>query len=130
MEKKIVYIAIPFSHTSEEVEKERYDIVTKLAALMCKDGEIVFSPITHSYPLQQVSDLPNNWDYWGKHDRAFLEMSKKLVVVMAPGWEESKGVQAEIQIAKELEIPTAYYSIEKQYKFSLEKSLCFEDIPF
>ena len=79
-------------------------------------GLIIFSPITHSHPIAECSDLPTNWEFWETFDRAYLEASSELIVLKLDGWEESKGVQAEIAIAEELGLSITYL----EYKVTLQ----------
>jgi hypothetical protein len=63
------------------------------------EGNIVFSPISHSHHIAAQNDLENGWDYWKKFDESFIEWCDVVVVVMLNGWKKSKGVNAEINIA-------------------------------
>lgn len=106
--RSLTYLAIPYSHPNAFVRHNRFVIANKAAGLLTLNGHIVFSPISHSHPIAEVCDLPKSWDYWERVDRAYLEASKLLIVLMIDGWEESKGVQAEIAIAKQLRLPIEY----------------------
>lgn len=88
----------------------RFEAVNKFAAeLMRGDPDtIVFSPISHTHPISMAGELPCEWEYWEKFDTAFLTHSKELIVLMLDGWEDSKGVNAEIKIAERLGIPILY----------------------
>ena len=115
MEKKLVYMACPYSHNSpvEYINKikkgERFRQANIYAANLLNRGEFVYSPISHCHPLAMAADLPGDWEFWEAYDRAILACCKKLYVLMLPGWETSKGVQAEIKIAiKEFNIPVEY----------------------
>jgi len=70
-------------------------------------GLHIFSPIAHSAPIARYG-LPTTWDYWERVDRRHLEICDELLVLMLPGWQESRGVQAEIRIAAELGKPVRY----------------------
>ena len=59
---------------------------------------------THSFPLMRYS-LAGDWKFWESYDRAHLEACTALAVLMLDGWKESVGVQAELAIAAELELP-------------------------
>ena len=52
--------------------------------------------------------LPREFDFWHKYDEWFISRCDKVVVVKMWGWEQSKGVQAEIEIAHKLGIPVEY----------------------
>jgi hypothetical protein len=108
MSKKIVYLAVPYSHEDEKIREERFLKVNKVAARLLKEGLTVFSPISHSHPIAMAENLPTDFDFWVQFDTAFLSHSKKLIVLMLDGWKESKGVIGEIKIAQELNIPIEY----------------------
>lgn len=104
----MTYIAIPYSHEDESVRLKRFKLVNEVAANLMRNGEIVFSPISHSHSIAVENELPTDWDYWGRSCEAFVKRSDRLVVVCVEGWEESEGVQAEIDIAHECGIPIEY----------------------
>lgn len=106
--KRIVYLAIPYSHPDKQVRHRRFEIANEVAADLMSKGEMVFSPISHSHVIAVKNDLPTSWDYWQEHCKSFVSVSSKLYVITVDGWEESTGVQAEIELAKELNIPIKY----------------------
>jgi hypothetical protein len=103
----IVYLASPYSHPDPAVRQARYRAVCRAAAALLAAGQPVFSPIAHSHPLVEYG-LPANWSFWQRYDQELLARCDELVVLMLPGWCESVGVQAEIQIARELGKPVRY----------------------
>jgi len=112
MEKQMVYLAVPYSDEDWVVKENRFDRVSQVAAILISRGEIIFSPISMAHPIAKVGSLPGDWEFWDKFDRVYLDSCKKLYVLMLRGWEESKGVQAEIGIAKELGIEIEYIHYE------------------
>lgn len=102
------YLATPYSHPDPEVVQERFKVACAAAARLIGNGEIVFSPIAHSHPIAQSASLPGNWEFWKRQDFRFLVGASRLLVVRAPGWEESVGVRKEIQLAKDLGIPVEF----------------------
>lgn len=103
----MIYLASPYSHPAPNVREERYQEACRHAAALMRAGRHVFSPIAHSHGIAQ-HDLPGDWAYWESLDRRFLETCDEMAVLMLDGWKESKGVQAEIRIARELGRPVAY----------------------
>jgi hypothetical protein len=104
----MLYLASPYSHAQAAVRDERFRAVCAQAAGMMRDGQILFSPIAHTHPILLAGELPTGWDFWERVDRAFLRRCDCLAVLMLPGWQESVGVQAEIAIARELNIPVSF----------------------
>lgn len=103
----LVYLACPYSGTEEE-KWARFHAANLAASKLLKDGLAVFSPISHTHPITVDAGLPGNWDFWEGYDRAFLSVSSKVIVLKLKGWEISKGVQAEIEIAKQMGIPVEF----------------------
>ena len=95
------YLAIPYSHPDPAVREARFDLANKKAAELIRQGRLIFSPISHSHPITPY-ETPQEWDFWERFDRIFLEICQKMIVVMADGWRESRGVSEEIRIFKEL----------------------------
>jgi len=104
---RLIYLASPYSHPDRQIQERRFQAVCQQAAEMMRRGELVFSPIAHTHPIAAY-DLPGDWAFWRRYDRAMLERCDELVVLQLYGWEESIGVQAEIAIAKELNLPVRF----------------------
>ena len=106
----MIYLASPYSDDNPAVRGYRFLEVCRAAAKMMREGQHVFSPIAHSHPIAQFG-LPGDWLYWEAFDRWFIERCEKVVVLMLPGWKESRGVRAEIRIAEELGKPVEYLEV-------------------
>jgi len=111
-DKKIVYLAAPYSHKDPAIKQSRFEQINKVAAKLMSEGVILFSPISHTHPIALAGSLPGNWEFWATYDRAILENCKKIIVLKLDGWKESTGVSAEIDIAKELNIPVEYMEFQ------------------
>jgi len=108
MNKKI-YLATPYSHPDPKVKEERFYTINKVAARLLNQGFIVFSPISHCHPLHVSGEgVPSDWEFWKRFDSAYLEWCDQMFVFCAQGWKESVGVQAEIEIIKEMGKPIRY----------------------
>lgn len=105
---ELIYLASPYSHLNDSVKQERFESVNKVAAKLMSDGFYIFSPISHTRPIEIAGNLPGDWKYWEGYDRAIISACKGLMVLKLSGWETSIGVNAEINIAKELTIPIEY----------------------
>ena len=106
----IIYLASPYSHENEDVMLDRFNAVCEYAAKLMMDGLHIYSPIAHCHPIAQFG-LPTDWGYWQEFDKRFISVSSKLIVYKLDGWEESKGISAEIQIAEGLNIPVEYHDV-------------------
>lgn len=104
----MTYLAVPYSHPDRAVREERFRSANRQAAKMMAGGQHVFSPISHTHPIAEAGDLPLGWEYWETYDRAILQMCSELVVLMVPGWDQSKGVRGEVAIAESMGIPVRF----------------------
>ena len=95
-----IYLATPYTHDNPEIREIRFLNINEVAAKLMKDGHIVYSPISSSHQIAKDHNLPTTYDYWEKVCDAFVLWCDQVWVYTAPGWEESVGVQAEIELAK------------------------------
>lgn len=101
------YLASPYSHPDKNVQESRVKQVAEKAVQLINAGIPVISPIVHNVGLIQHSPnaMEGGWKNWGKLDEAMLSSCKYMIVYQMEGWKESKGIEAEIQICKRLNIP-------------------------
>jgi hypothetical protein len=107
-ERSYVYLASPYSHPDKAVMQKRFEDVCAAASGLMSRGALVFSPIAHTHPIAVSGCLPRGWDFWKLYDEVMIGHAEKVVVLTLEGWRESKGVAAEIEIAKQLGIPVEY----------------------
>ena len=105
---ELIYLACPYSHKDSEIMQNRFLAINKIAAKLMADGYYVFSPISHTHPIALAGTLPRGWEFWKGYDTVIIKNCKCVLVAMLDGWGTSTGVQAEIQIAKDLGIPVEY----------------------
>lgn len=104
----MIYIASPYSDPDPKVMEQRFDAVCRYAGSLMQQGAVVYSPIAHCHPIAVRVDLPRTWDFWGQFDRQMLSRATGVHVLKLPGWESSRGVDAEVKIAIELGLPVQY----------------------
>lgn len=109
--KPLVYMASPYSHPDSDVMQQRFQEAACHAAKLMREGINVFSPITHTHPIAQY-DLPKGWDFWKQYDEKMLAVCDSMIVLKLDGWEQSKGVQAEIEIMGKAGKPIEYQEPE------------------
>lgn len=107
----IWYLAAPYSHDSELVRSARHEAITFIAAYLANNGICVFSPLTHSVPLEQRLSLvgvhrPNS--FWVNFDKPFMAACRGLIIACLPGWETSHGVTLEGNLFAEARKPVFY----------------------
>ena len=97
----MIYLAVPYSHPDKAVRHARFLAANRAAFRLMKMGEVVFSPISHSHPIEIESGVIGDHEFWAKQDDAFQDKCEKLAVLKIDGWKESRGVQREINRATE-----------------------------
>lgn len=90
----ITYLACPYSHKNKKIEVMRFEIANFVASVLMKEGEIVFSPISHTHPLV-LYGLPGDWEFWKSQDTAFLNICTRFKIIKVDGWDTSSGVIGE-----------------------------------
>lgn len=100
----IAYLACPYSDPDPKIKCMRHAIVTKVAFELMRAGIYVYSPLTHNVPIDQLG-IHGNWMTWKNYDHSMLSRCDRLIVLKLPGWQESKGLAAEIACAEKLQLP-------------------------
>lgn len=108
----MIYVAAPYTHPDPAVVKQRMlDFAATMAELI-RQGEHPVSPLMNHFLVDYVeTDFPLSWDYWREYSYALLSVSKALYVIKMDGWEQSTGVQAEIEMATGLCLPIVYVEV-------------------
>ena len=103
------YLASPYTSDDHRIQEARYQMAITACALLLKKNIIVYSPIVHWHVIaEQYFDIP--YSTYLNNDLQHLQNCDAMIVLTATGWKESRGVQAEITIAKELGIQIQYFS--------------------
>ena len=106
---KRIYLACPYSDPSPRVRRFRFGIANEVAGHLMNWGHAVFSPISHCHPIAEAHELPKEFDFWRKYDFSFIESwATHLTVITLDGWKRSVGVLAELEYAREFELPIDY----------------------
>ena len=96
----LIYLASPYAHKNPDIQHQRYEEVNKVAGELMLMGHNVFSPLSHSVPIDKhLGIVPDLRGLWMKQDFAILQHCDRLVVLEQDGWRESEGVRAEIKRA-------------------------------
>jgi hypothetical protein len=115
MRNSLIYLASPYSKYPEGRE-EAFKTVCKKAGELMNLGWNIFCPIAHSHPIEQSgATIDNSHGFWLKQDFAVLERCDELFVYKMPGWEESFGVQEEMNVAQRLGIPIRLLEFESEH---------------
>ena len=94
-----IYLLSPYSHERESIRYWRWSMACEHAGKLMAAGFLVYSPIAHTHSIAVQHELPLNWEYWKALDTSFIRDWCDIGVILElPGWRESVGVNAELQI--------------------------------
>lgn len=104
----MIYLAVPYSHPSPAVRHARFEAVNKYAAHLMQQRKPVFSPISHSHPIEEHFTETKSWEFWKIQDLPILSVCTELHVLCLDGYKESTGVSGEILAAFHKNIPIKF----------------------
>lgn len=107
-----VYLASPYTAPSAQIMHERYAAAASFVArrLEIEPEHTVYSPIVHYHPIALQHSLPKSFDFWMKHNYNMIDRADELWVLQLQDWEESRGVNAEIQYTEKQNKPIVYWN--------------------
>lgn len=104
----MIYLCCPYSHAEPAVREQRFRAASEAAATLFRAGHHVFSPVSHSHPVATSGvPLPGDFAFWSAWCLSMLARCDAVAVLPLPGWQESTGVAAELQFAREADMPVA-----------------------
>lgn len=104
----MIYLACPYSHDDPKVREYRANVATEMAAQYIGRGMMTYSPLTYGHPINKILNREGTWSQWQKHDIHMLKHCDEVVVLILDGWKESKGLDAELHVARALGLPITY----------------------
>jgi hypothetical protein len=104
-----IYLCSPYSHPNAFVREMRYLRTMEELTFMLKGGLHVYSPIVHCHELAKVSDMPKDAEFWKAYNFTMIAGAEYVNVLMLDGWQTSVGIAGEVEEAKRLNIPVAYF---------------------
>lgn len=111
----LIFISSPYTNNNPNVVEENYIKVPKLAAHLCSEGKIAISPITYGHTLLQFKEMPGDWEFWKTFCLSLLVKCDELIVYKMEGWENSRGMKAEIEFAETLGIKITYLEYQETW---------------
>jgi len=111
---KRIYLACPYSVNIDNPKSiigrtmlhYRVKMADKAAAMLMKEGHIVFSPVSHSHRIAKHVGNHFNHSFWLEQDFSYLEWADEMYILMLRGWDESYGIGEERKYMIELSKPT------------------------
>lgn len=103
----MIYLASPFSSPDKSIETSRYILTKEYVQRRLLRGIVLFSPIVYFYPLAHSLDLPKHFEFWKRINIEYLRRADSVEALCLPGWKESVGMQFELQLAADLNLPVS-----------------------
>ena len=107
----MIYVATPYTKYPHGRDRAALD-AAKATAELLRRGYCVYSPVVHSHALCDADTGldPVDGDFWIQTSRPIMDLCSAIVVVMLPGWQNSEGVNREIEIFRDEGKPIIYYN--------------------
>lgn len=111
----MIYLISPYSHSDKTVEQVRARAAAEALRSLLADNRMVYSPIVHGYGMLRILGL--NWDpfthqVWCDHGLAMLKKADGAVALHLPGFDNSKGVRAELEYCRAHDIRVEHFGPE------------------
>jgi len=111
------YVACPYTGNKSEI-RERMRIFDLVDAHLIKLGYFTVSPLS-KHDVVEEHEVPSDWIFWERYSRELLSKCNGIFVIQISGWEQSTGVNSEIELAKELGIPICFIKILENDKIEV-----------
>lgn len=107
----LIYLASPYAHRSNLIQDARVYAVSVALADYMERGLATFSPVAH---VQTAKEFLPSWTHgqWLDYDLKILALCSELHVLTLPDWEQSKGIQIEVDFARAKDLPICYVGCE------------------
>lgn len=106
----MIYVAAPYSSPLVGVQEQRLDRTIEFVLHLTRQGVTAFSPVVYFYPVARALNLPEDATTWHNHNMQFLRRADAVFVLRLTGWDQSKGVQVEMKLAKALGVQIAHFA--------------------
>lgn len=101
-----LYIASPYTHDDPMIRQRRYEKALDFTSWLAVTYRLWgYSPIVHSHNMDMQGSSKFTHDFWLAWGLTMLRPSSGLVVFQIKGWEDSAGVDEEIELAMEIGKP-------------------------
>lgn len=105
---KLWYMASPYSGFHLGIEAA-FICACEVAADLLLRGVTVYSPIAHTHPIAIHGAIdPLSHEIWMPFDEVMMRVCDGLIIVCLKGWEQSKGVEMELQSFMQMGKPIFY----------------------
>lgn len=109
----VVFLGGPYWHEDPEVRSWRAVQYSKAVAAIVTgpsgESTMVYSPVAYGHAIDgYFDDRGVSESYWRRHGIAMLRRSDQLWILKLEGWEESRGLEAELDVARRSNMEITY----------------------
>ena len=117
--KGFYYFAHPYTARDKdgnfvpEAEEANFQLCNQRAARLIEAGYNIYSPISHTHPIHRASPVflsRHEHEAWYELDMEFLAKTQFDGIILAPGWEDSKGCRMEQEWFTEKGLEIKFYT--------------------
>lgn len=126
---ELTYLACPYTDPNPKIMQLRYAVNAQVAADLFKEGIMVFAASMHNAFIEEIANLKDRFSTWQAFNHLMIERSDRVLVVTLDGWEQSKGVQDQIQYAKKLNKNVELIEPSKKMVQAIWNKICSGDSP-
>lgn len=96
----MIYIASPYSDVSDAVRYDRFIRAQAYTHHLMAQGVVCFSPIAYGRQFEKAFAVAPDYETWLDFNNWMLLASQELRILKLRGWEKSRGIQHELQLAE------------------------------
>lgn len=105
----MIYVASPYSSSSETERFQRYLQVREFCWLQMEQGKTLISPIVYGHQYARDFNAPTDAASWHTFNHELFLRCDEMYVLRLRGWEDSIGVQLEMRWADRAGKPITYF---------------------
>lgn len=99
----MIYLASPYTHADPAVMTHRYEVTKLYTQHQLRMGICLFSPIVYGRAMEAA--IGHKYEDWLKFNDTIILRCNYVWVLQLDGWEASRGVAHEMELAEEFSIP-------------------------
>lgn len=108
----MIYLASPYRHVSVTTRHTRYNWNRRVARALLDAGFDVFAPVVHGHT---IADEFKHREQMMRINLKILPLCDAMVALQLKGWEESRGLLIESELARKLHMPVMYIPKPKEF---------------
>lgn len=110
-----IYLATPYSHPDPDRRILRYQAAEQISKDIALRRIAVYCPIVHWHFAAVNHELPTDHEFWEAQNHPFMIACDEAWFVKLDGWEQSRGMTAEAQFCRGLNVPMKWFNLEELY---------------